>query len=91
MLITLHTGMKCVTMDENKSRVFGIFDRTAVGVVEDDISSNGQSGHFGSRKLLEYFTGQDKIFYRCGSVYIFSRMTATKSGSLSFTSNSDSD
>ena len=69
--IILHTSMKCVTMDENKSRVFSIFDRTAVGVVEDDILSNGQSGHLGSSKLLEYFTCQDnKISYRlgCGSV-----------------------
>ena len=46
----LHTGMKCVTMDENKSRVFDLFDRTAVGVVEDDIISNRQSGHCGSSK-----------------------------------------
>jgi hypothetical protein len=33
-------------MDENKSRVFGLFDRTAIGVVEDDIIFNRQSGHF---------------------------------------------
>ena len=32
-------------MDENKSRVFGLFDRTAVGVVEDNIISNRQRGH----------------------------------------------
>ena len=44
----LHTGMKCVTMDENKSRVFDFFDRTAVGVMEDDIISNRQSGHCGT-------------------------------------------
>ena len=45
----LHTGMKCEAVDENKSRVFGIFDRTAVGVVEDDIIFNRQSGHCGNR------------------------------------------
>ena len=45
MRIILHTSMKCVTMDENKSRVFDIFDRTTVGIVEDDIISNRQSGH----------------------------------------------
>ena len=43
----LHTGMKCVTMDENKSRVFDLFNRTAVGVMEDNIISNRQSGHRG--------------------------------------------
>jgi hypothetical protein len=35
-------------VDENDSGVIGIFDRTAVGVVEDDIIFNGQSGHCGS-------------------------------------------
>jgi len=56
----LHTGMKCVTMDENKSRIFDLFDRTAVGVVEDDIISNRQSGHCqwgsSSKGSIEYFT-----------------------------------
>ena len=54
--------MKCVAMDENKSRVFDLFNRTAVGVVEDDIFSNGQSGHCASSKLLEYFRRQDSDF-----------------------------
>jgi hypothetical protein len=41
-------------MDENKSRVFGLFDRTAIGVVEDDIISNRQSGHCGiSKRCLD--------------------------------------
>jgi hypothetical protein len=34
-------------MDENKSRVVDVLDRTAVGVVEDDIISNRQSRHCG--------------------------------------------
>ena len=50
MRIILHTGMKCEAVDENKSRVFCPFDRTAVGVVEDDIISNRQSRHRGSSK-----------------------------------------
>ena len=32
-------------MDENKSRIFNLFDKTAVGIVGDDIISNSQSGH----------------------------------------------
>ena len=40
MGIILHTGMKCVNMDENKSRVIDYFNKTAVGVV--DIISNRQ-------------------------------------------------
>ena len=40
------TGMKSVTMDENKSRVFDVFYRTAVRVVEDGTISNRQSEHF---------------------------------------------
>ena len=32
-------------MDENKSRVFGLFDRTTVSVVKNDIIPNRQSGH----------------------------------------------
>jgi hypothetical protein len=39
-------------VDENKSRVFSLFDGTAVGVVEDDIISNRQSGHCGSSKVV---------------------------------------
>ena len=50
MHIILHTGVKCVTMDENKSRVFDLFNGTAVCVVEDDIISNRQCGHCGSSK-----------------------------------------
>ena len=52
--------MKCEAMDENKSRVFGIFDRTAVGVVEDDIISNRQSGHCGSS---EGFAARERLIY----------------------------
>ena len=48
----LHTGMKCVTMDKNKSRVFDPFDRTAVGVMKDDIVSNRQNGHCGTSTLV---------------------------------------
>ena len=50
MCIILHTGLKWETVDENDSRIFGIFDWTAVGVVEDDIISNRQRGHCGSSK-----------------------------------------
>jgi hypothetical protein len=46
----LLTGMKWETVDENtgRSKVFGLFDtiRIVVGVVEDNIISNGQSGHY---------------------------------------------
>jgi hypothetical protein len=42
--------VKCETVDKNKSIVFDLFDRTGVGVVEDDIISNRQSGHCGSSK-----------------------------------------
>ena len=45
--VVLHTGMKSVAMDENKSRIVDVLDRTTVGVVEDDIISNRQSRHCG--------------------------------------------
>ena len=41
--------MKCETVNENDSRVIGIFDRTAVCVVEENFS-NKLSGHCGSVK-----------------------------------------
>ena len=39
-------------MDKNKSRVFDPFDRTAVGVMKDDIVSNRQNGHCGTSTLV---------------------------------------
>jgi hypothetical protein len=47
------TGMKSVTVDENKSRVFDVFDRTAVRVVEDGTISNRQSEHFDAYTSLK--------------------------------------
>ena len=47
--------MKCETVDENKGRVFSLYDRTTVGVVEDDIISNRQSGHCGRSNLKGYY------------------------------------
>ena len=38
--MTVLTGMKYMTVDENKSRVFDVFDRTTVRVVKDNIISN---------------------------------------------------
>ena len=46
----LHTGMKCETVNENHSRVIGIFDRTGVGVVEEGVSYM-LSGHYDSGKV----------------------------------------
>ena len=50
-------------MDENDSGVFGIFNRTAVGVVEDGITFNRQSGHCGSNKK-GCSARQDSDFYQ---------------------------
>ena len=75
---TLHTGMKCETVNKNDNRVIGIFDRTAVGVVEDNIFSNGQSrsgkGWLNASPLIvTRFLINDRFLRQCPSAVTVTR------------------
>ena len=38
--------MKREAVDQNKGRVFVVVDRTTVRVMENDVLSDGESGHY---------------------------------------------